>query len=152
MQIGTARCTVILRPIPTLTAMEGPSCTTKSAHVSVESTTQPTTTFSILGSSEVAQAALLQRVQVPAESVCFVRLVNPWPHCAICFEPSPMLPLCLCSSSTLINGPSVWIAVQNLWFKPVTLHAGHKVGTMDVVEVLKPDEAAVSHAPCRWVG
>ena len=152
MQIDAARCTAIPRPIHTLQAKEEPSSTAKPAHVSVESAMQTATSSSTSGNTEAVQVALLQRVQVPVESVRFVQIANPSPHHTVCFELLLELLLCLSSSTTLANKPSVWVALQNLWFEPMTLHTGHQVGTVETAEIMEPEEAAANSAPMSMGG
>ena len=136
MQIDSARCTAIPRPIHTLQAKEEPSFTAKSTHVSMESSYMQTSTTSFTsGATKGVQVALLQGVHMPAESVHFMQVVNPWPHHTICFESSLDLPLCLSSSPTLASGPSVSIAIHNLLMEPVTLHARHQMEAAKVVEL-----------------
>ena len=73
---------------------------------SIKWATQTATISSTSGGTEAAQVALLQGVQVTAESICFVQIANRWSHHTVCFEPSLKLPLCLSSSPTLATGPS----------------------------------------------
>ena len=84
---------------------------------------------------------------MPDKFVHFVQIVNPWSHHTICFEPTLELALCLSSSPTLASGPSVWITFHNLWFKPITLHAGHQVGIVEATE-----EASTSSTPMSMGG
>ena len=84
---------------------------------------------------------------MPAESIHFVQIVNSWPQRAICFEPNLELPLCLSSSPTLASGHSMWVALHNLWTEPITLHAGHQMGTVEAAEVVEPDEATAESTP-----
>ena len=98
--------------------------------------------------AEAAQAALLQGVQVPAESVHFVQVENHWLKHTVCFEPSLKLPLCLSSLPIVANGPAVWVAVHNLRAEPVTLNTGHRVVMIEATEVIGPTEITAKGHPC----
>ena len=81
----------------------------------------------------VTRAALLQEVNVPAEAVHFVRVVNPWSAIIVCLEPSLDLPLCVSSNPALASRPVVWVAIHNLQTEPIMLHAGHD--GVDIIEL-----------------
>ena len=94
----------------TLQAKEDMASTTDPARVSTEMATQTatiSTTSSTSDSTGSVLAALLQGVQVPAESVRFMQVTNPWPNHTICFEPSLELPLCVSSTPIVASGPAV---------------------------------------------
>ena len=56
------------------------------------------------------------------------------------------------SSLILASVPTVWKALHYLWWKPVTLHAGHRVGTMETAEVVVLEEKAGDGASMSLAG
>ena len=137
VRINAASCTAMPKLMHTLQAQEDTSSEAAPGCVSTETATQtatnPTTSFTS-DIMALALAALLQGVQVPAESVRFVQVANPWLNCTVCFEPSLELPLCVFSASIVVSGPTVWVALHNLWMEPVLLKAA---------EVMEPPGDAV---------
>ena len=146
VQINAAQCTAIPRPIHTLQAREEPSSTPTTAHVSMETATQ-TATNTTSDDAGVAQATLLQGVQVPAEFIPFIQVANSWPNCTVYFEPSLELPLCLSSWPIMANGPMVWVTLHNLWPEPATLNSGHRVFTIEIAEAMGPTAFTAKEGP-----
>ena len=115
VHITATSCTATPQPLHTLQAQEDSSSNAIPAHVSTETATLTATnptTPSISDTTGSVLAALLQGVQVPAESVCFLaQVANPWPNHTVCFESSLELPLCV--SSIVSSRPAVWVAFHN---------------------------------------
>ena len=114
---------------------------------STKTALQTATTTSTSDTTGAALATLLQGVQVLAESILFVQVVNPLPNRTIYFKPSLELPLCVSSSPIVASGPVVWIALHNHRAEPLTLNADHQVGTIEAAEVVGPKETAASASP-----
>ena len=150
VRIKAASCIATPQPVRTFQALENTSSKVTPARISTEMATQTatnTTTSSTSDTTGSALAALLQRLQVPAESARFVQEVSPWPNHTICFKPSIELPLCVSSTHILSSGSAVWVMLHSLRTEPVSLNAGHQEGTLEAVEVVEPSEDAAVASP-----
>ena len=147
VQIDATSCTAIPQPMHTLQEQEDTTSTTTSARVSIETATQTATTTSTSDTTGTALSALLQGVQVPAESVRFVQVANPWPNHTIFFESSLELPLCVSSTPILASGPAGWVTLHNHRTEPVSLNASHQVGTIEATKVMGPQESIAGASP-----
>ena len=45
------------------------------------------------------------------------------------------------------SGPVVWVTLHNLRTEPVSLNAGHRVGTLEAAEVVGPQRDAAGDSP-----
>ena len=80
-----------------------------------------------------SRALLLQAVDIPAEAARLVRCHNPWPHEDVYFCPEEGLPMFVSGEPALTSGSEVWVAIHNYQPKPLRLHTGQAVGTLEIV-------------------
>ena len=131
-KIPTATCTAIPR---LLKAPSKPTPPTLQPVPNSSSYPDSSKTYNAFG---MTRAALLQTINIPAESVRFVRLTNPWLEADVCFEPVTYLPRCILRAPIVASSPTIWIALHNHRPEPVTLHLGHCIGTIEVMAIILP--------------
>ena len=89
----------------------------------------------VLSPPATSRALLLQTTDITAETARHVGCHNPWPSENVYFSPEDALPAFVTRVPTLSSGSEVWIAVHNHRPKPLRLHSGQNVGTLEVVTV-----------------
>ena len=152
VQIDAEQCIAILRPIHNLQASKELSMDSKPPHTSVTSSANQTATVnSTLDDVGTIQAALLQGRR--CRQICL-----------LCEDSEPLATShhllraqsqsspCMSSSPTLASGPSAWITLHNHCSEPVTLRAGHQVGTVEATEVVVSAKKTDSGASMSSVG
>ena len=95
-----------------------------------------------------SRALLLQAVDIPAERARLVSCHNPWPNEDVYFCPEEGLPTFVSGVPALTSGSEAWIAIHNHRPKPLRLHTGQTVGTLEIVAVadsLPPPFASSPH-------
>ena len=146
LQINVAWCTAIPRLVQTLQAKEEPYSTAKPAHASMDSYTNRYHFFH-LGrhwddpGCAVARGAGAGRIC----SLCVISKPLATPNSLLWSQ--FRLPSVFVLLSYFGSGSSVWIAIHNLCSEPVTLHTGHRVGTVESAEVVVPTEGVASSVP-----
>ena len=87
------------------------------------------------GPTAIGRAMLLQATDIPAESARLVRCSNPWPREDVYFCPAAGLPTFVSGVPALTSGDEIRVALHNHRPEPLRLHAGHSVGTLEVVAI-----------------
>ena len=80
----------------------------------------------------VNSALLLQAVDIPAETARLVCYHNPWPSEDVYFCPEEGMPTFVSGVPALTSGSEVWVTIHNHRPKPLRLHTGQTVGTLEI--------------------
>ena len=96
-----------------------------------------------------SHALLLQAIDIPAETASLVRCHNPWPSEDVYFCLEEGLPTFVSGVPALTSGSEVQVAIHNHRPKPLRLHTGQTVGTLEVVAIADAPPPPTASKPRR---
>ena len=96
-----------------------------------------------------SRALLLQAVDIPAETARLVRSHNQWPSEDVYFCPEEGLPAFMSGVPALTSGSEVWVAIHNHRPKPLRLHTGQTVSTLEIVAFADAPPPPAASSPRR---
>ena len=85
----------------------------------------------------------------PAETARLVCCHNPWPVEDVYFCPEEGLPAFVSGVPALTSGSEVWVAIHNHRPRPLRLHTGQTVGTLEIVAVSDTPLPPATSSPRR---